>query len=514
MASVKTAAVAAAVLVIPAFCYAAQWGMPGYGETTDFAIKIATLALVAYPAWLLIFMARIGRQPVSGTEETEKALAAKNVVKEKKRSKAEKVVELVTRPSELVAAVRIKLGAMPSRSIPAPPGCSDQIKADVAFCDDMLTKVSRSFSAVIRQLPDELCLAVCVFYLVLRALDTVEDETDLSKFECAIKKASDGEVQTANEQQCLEAQRGALRTFFALHPAETEATRPDVAALAEGGVGKDAEARLLQEYDRVIRIFRSIPEAQQVVIQDICEKMGVGMAEYLGRDLGAGTKDLADYNRYCHIVAGLVGEGLTRLFYVSGVERFAKEGSLGMKALDQGEGALASDMGLFLQKTNIIRDYLEDLHDGRSFWPRSVWSQHGKCLADLAKLECRADALACLNKLVFNALELAPRCLAYLECLEDPDVFAFCAVPQVMAIMTLAELFGNENVFTGVVKIRKGLAAKIMLNTGDIRLVRSWFARGCRELSSKMKVAARDTVPARAAEVLTALEVASTRLCR
>lgn len=29
-------------------------------------------------------------------------------------------------------------------------------------------------------------------------------------------------------------------------------------------------------------------------------------------------------------------------------------------------------MGLFLQKTNIIRDYLEDYVDGRAFWPQEV----------------------------------------------------------------------------------------------------------------------------------------------
>lgn len=29
-------------------------------------------------------------------------------------------------------------------------------------------------------------------------------------------------------------------------------------------------------------------------------------------------------------------------------------------------------MGLFLQKTNIIRDYLEDYVDCRAFWPQEV----------------------------------------------------------------------------------------------------------------------------------------------
>lgn len=33
---------------------------------------------------------------------------------------------------------------------------------------------------------------------------------------------------------------------------------------------------------------------------------------------------------------------------------------------------LANSMGLFLQKTNIIRDYLEDVNEGRQFWPKEV----------------------------------------------------------------------------------------------------------------------------------------------
>jgi farnesyl-diphosphate farnesyltransferase len=33
---------------------------------------------------------------------------------------------------------------------------------------------------------------------------------------------------------------------------------------------------------------------------------------------------------------------------------------------------LSNSMGLFLQKTNIIRDYLEDIEEGRTFWPREV----------------------------------------------------------------------------------------------------------------------------------------------
>ena len=37
-------------------------------------------------------------------------------------------------------------------------------------------KTSRSFALVIQELGDELRDAVCIFYLVLRGLDTVEDD--------------------------------------------------------------------------------------------------------------------------------------------------------------------------------------------------------------------------------------------------------------------------------------------------------------------------------------------------
>lgn len=52
---------------------------------------------------------------------------------------------------------------------------------NLRFCYDMLNKVSRSFAIVIQQLPKELRDAICVFYLVLRALDTVEDDMAIDK---------------------------------------------------------------------------------------------------------------------------------------------------------------------------------------------------------------------------------------------------------------------------------------------------------------------------------------------
>lgn len=46
----------------------------------------------------------------------------------------------------------------------------------ITNCRELLTQVSRSFAAVIRQLPKLLVTDIVVFYLVLRGLDTVEDD--------------------------------------------------------------------------------------------------------------------------------------------------------------------------------------------------------------------------------------------------------------------------------------------------------------------------------------------------
>ena len=45
----------------------------------------------------------------------------------------------------------------------------------------------------------------------------------------------------------------------------------------------------------------------------------------------------------------------------------------------------------------------------------------------------RANALACLNELVTDALTLVPDCLDYMRQIKHPEVFRFCAIPQVRA---------------------------------------------------------------------------------
>jgi farnesyl-diphosphate farnesyltransferase len=67
--------------------------------------------------------------------------------------------------------------------------------------------------------------------------------------------------------------------------------------------------------------------------------------------------------------------------------------------------------------------------------------------------------------MITDALACVPDCLKYMSQLKTKEIYRFCAITQVMAIATLAELYNNPLVFTGVVKIRKGLAVLLINDT-------------------------------------------------
>ena len=95
-------------------------------------------------------------------------------------------LDQLTRPMEVAAALYVKLvpGAMRSN---LHTDANDD--ADLHFCDVKLGEVSRSFAAVIRQLPRQMAIDVLVFYIVLRALDTIEDDMEAFKSQPGVKQA-------------------------------------------------------------------------------------------------------------------------------------------------------------------------------------------------------------------------------------------------------------------------------------------------------------------------------------
>lgn len=301
---------------------------------------------------------------------------------------------------------------------------------------------------MIKELHPDLLVPICLFYLVLRGLDTVEDDVSID----------------IKEKEPL------LRTFqdkLEIDGWNYTGNRPE-----------EKDRDLLVNFQVVIEEYKKQKPEYQEVIKDICNKMGNGMADYcLNAEFNnEGVKSVGDYDLYCHYVAGLVGEGLTRMFVQSGFGN--------PRLMDRPN--LANSMGLFLQKTNIIRDVREDHDDDRHFWPKEIWSKHVDEFGDLFKPQNKAAALACQSEMILNALNHADECLFYLAGLREQSVFNFCAIPQTMAIATLDLCFQNYAMIERNIKISKGQACQIMIeSTQNLQMVCERFRKHIRSIRKK-----------------------------
>ncbi|KAF6023690.1 hypothetical protein EB796_018006 [Bugula neritina] len=341
-------------------------------------------------------------------------------------------------PEEIFALLQYKFG----KSAVLQSKCSTkEMPPTMRRCYEYLNKTSRSFAAVIQALDAELRHAVCVFYLVLRALDTVEDDMTIP----------------------LSRKIPMLTQFHSnLYNADWKFLK-----------SQEKDKVVLEDFLTISHEFRGLNKSYQEVIADITKRMGHGMTVFFSRELN--TQE--DWNEYCHYVAGLVGIGLSKLFSASGLEA---------TVIGQ-DTDLANSMGLFLQKTNIIRDYLEDIIDGRVFWPKSVWSKYTDKLEDFRALENSGQAVCCLNDLVTNALTHIPDVMEYMSRINNQSVFNFCAIPQVMAIATLERLYANGKVFQGVVKIRKGEAVRMMSEATTLDNVKAIFRHFILRIQSRVR---------------------------
>ncbi|KAG9229324.1 isoprenoid synthase domain-containing protein [Amylocarpus encephaloides] len=320
--------------------------------------------------------------------------------------------------------------------------------ATLKDCFKWLKMTSRSFAMVVQELNPDLVLPVVLYYLVLRGLDTIEDDMTIS----------------------LEEKEPLLRNF------ETILEKDGWTYDKNGPNEKDRE--LLVHFDDVITEFKLIDPKHRDIIKDIAHKMGNGMADYANNakhNINS-VNTIEEYELYCHYVAGLVGDGLTTFFV---------EGGFANPTLSN-RPDLTESMGQFLQKANIIRDVREDFIDQRRFWPKEIWSKHVDKFDDLFDPKHQEAALTCSSEMVLNSLRHAEECLFYMAGINEQGVFNFVAIPQAMAIATLELVFQNPRIFEANVKITKGDAAQLLIESSqNLRTVCVVFKRYVRRIQKK-----------------------------
>lgn len=212
-----------------------------------------------------------------------------------------------------------------------------------SYCDGILPAVSRSFALIIPRCPEPINRALCVGYLLCRLADTIEDEPNLDRD----RRGRLYDLLLAAVDQVADVEQAyAFRRGWPILP------------VGEYG-------RLVEGADKVLAAYGTLAPQVREPIRDCLAEMIGGMRKMVPYETHNGIaffcRDMEDLERYCHYVAGTVGQMSTRLFE--------------MRLTTRGFNATTTwredgrRLGLGLQMTNIIKDCKLDADRHVSYLP-------------------------------------------------------------------------------------------------------------------------------------------------
>jgi farnesyl-diphosphate farnesyltransferase len=267
---------------------------------------------------------------------------------------------------------------------------SENPSTDLAYQKAILGSVSRTFALTIPLLTPIIEKVVGNTYLLCRIVDTIEDAADLNP-----------ETKQRLSQLFLDAvlEKGSVESFV----------KPCLEALHY--YGNQDELDLIAHTPTVLRILHTCSKDDQAAVSRCVSIMSEGMSHFHGKQTQAGLKDLPEFEKYCYVVAGVVGELLTTIF--------SNHSSAFAKSI-KGHEDLAIAFGQALQMTNILKDSPEDHARGVSWKPADM-SQKALLKISYEKLQ---DSL----RYIF----LIPK--------EELGMRRFCFLAFGLAVMTLSKI--------------------------------------------------------------------------
>jgi farnesyl-diphosphate farnesyltransferase len=270
------------------------------------------------------------------------------------------------------------------------PSSFNQLAHDELYQRAILESVSRTFALTIPLLPANLEKVVGNTYLLCRIVDTIEDAV------CIDPKT-----------------KQVLSTLFVktvLDPSYTEEFVKESLMALLNHPNHD-EKDLIKNIPRVLRVLQSFDEKQRHAVAQCVQIMSEGMSYFHVRQNQAGLEDLKEFEKYCYVVAGVVGEMLTTVFALHSAA-FAKAIS--------GKESLAIAFGQALQMTNILKDSPEDQLRGVSWKPKGVDQTELLVIAH-QKLEDSLRYIYCIPK-------------------SEPGIRQFCFLAFGLAVLTLKQI--------------------------------------------------------------------------
>jgi farnesyl-diphosphate farnesyltransferase len=222
--------------------------------------------------------------------------------------------------------------------------------------EQSLINQSRSFSLPVLNLDDRFRIPVMVEYNLNKTIDTIEDSTGLE---------ADEKIHLITTF-CTYLERGS-------HSSAVQNRMLEVTPAEEAFVFKN--------YESTINLYNTMSNKERELARRWTGEMAKGMCTFLKKTIDTHQ----DLNEYCYYVAGTVGLYLTNLLKL--------KGSNVSDDIFERLSVNAVSFGLFQQKLNVIRDFVEDrVTKKRSFWPLSYFAQE-------------KDNVKILNRMCFDVLK-------------------------------------------------------------------------------------------------------------
>ena len=221
--------------------------------------------------------------------------------------------------------------------------------AEKNYLNQTMNKVSRSFAIVVLSLEEPLNHFMAAAYLICRVVDNIED--------CA--QPFDWKRRRFEELSRLIEEPARVTDILAVWGRESWP-----------GLTQDESAMMKKATGQTLwKIYERVPEGSRSIIRRWVTEMADGMLRLEAPDqhplleAQGGIRVLAaesDYNEYCYYVAGTVGHMATEL----AVTQYGLHEDVVTKLV-----ATCEACGRGLQKTNILKDFAEDLGRGISYLP-------------------------------------------------------------------------------------------------------------------------------------------------
>ncbi|MEM1089334.1 MAG: phytoene/squalene synthase family protein [Pseudomonadota bacterium] len=342
---------------------------------------------------------------------------------------------------------------------------SSNLNNALSVQDQLLPGVSRTFALTIPQLPDGLREPITNAYLLCRIADTIEDDVQLQREQKA--EFHDRFIRVVEGQENPEP---FARELAPLLSPET---------LAD-------EVTLIEQTATVITVTQSFNDRQRAALTRCIRIMCHGMPQYQAEKSIAGLPTVADMDRYCYYVAGVVGEMLTELFCDYSESIASHRSSMMPLAVAFGQG---------LQMTNILKDFWEDRAAAACWLPQELFHSHGLNLAD-------ADSPAFQNRFEKGIEDLLGMAHAYLRDAlgyvhlipsSETGIRRFCLWAIGLAVHTLQSIRRHPEYRAGdAVKISRSAVRRILLISNlcsrSNRLLRFGFKMLARGLPLKAEL--------------------------